>query len=66
MTEWAVVNGIAAYPKSTKIGSRRNLIGAPGTYINRMIDSGLIEAHENGWIVVDPGRRDGLMLIKNS
>ena len=66
MTEYAVVNGIAAYPKSTKIGSRRNLIGAPGTYINRMIDSGLIEAHENGWIVVDPGRRDGLMLIKNS
>jgi hypothetical protein len=66
MTEYAVVNGIAAYPKSTKIGSRRNLIGAPGTYINRMIASGLIEAHENGWIVVDPGRRDGLMLIKNS
>ena len=66
MTEYAVVNGIAAYPKSTKIGSRRNLIGAPGTYINRMIDSGLIEAHENGWIVVDPGMRDGLMLIKNS
>jgi hypothetical protein len=65
MRDYAVTNGIAAFPKSAAEGSRRNLIdGKDARYINKLIDAGLIEVHENGWIVVDLGTKTGMMLKK--
>lgn len=65
MRDYAVTNGIAAFPKSAAEGSRRNLIdGKDARYINKLIDAGIIETHENGWIVIDPGTASGLMLKK--
>ena len=67
MTDYAVKNGIQANPKSSTVGSRRNLIGSmevPGTYIKKLIDAGLIEPQENGWIVVEPGTASGMILKK--
>jgi hypothetical protein len=65
MRDYAVTNGIATFPKSEAAGSRRNLIdGKDARYINKLIDAKLIEPHENGWIVIDPGTASGMMLKK--
>lgn len=65
MRDYATTNGIASFPRAEAEGSRRNLIdGKNAKYINKLIDAGLIEAHENGWIVIDPGTASGMMLKK--
>jgi putative DNA primase/helicase len=67
MRDWAVANGISNFPGSKADGSRRNLIdGKDARYINNLIDAKLIEVHENGWIVIDPGTASGMMLKKDS
>jgi len=67
MREYAVANGISNFPGSKADGSRRNLIdGKDARYINNLIDAKLIEVHENGWIVIDPGTASGMMLKKDS
>ena len=65
MRDYATTNGITSFPRAEAEGSRRNLIdGKNAKYINKLIDAGLIEAHENGWIVIDPGTASGMMLKK--
>jgi hypothetical protein len=64
MRDYAVINGILAFPKSKEKGSRRNLIDGKAPYITKLIEAGLIEAYENGWIVIDPGTASGMMLKK--
>ena len=65
LRDYAVTNGIASFPKSEAAGSRRNLIdGKDARYINKLIEAKLIEPHENGWIVIDPGTASGMMLKK--
>ena len=64
MRDYAVMNGIAAFPKSKEKGSRRNLIDGKAPYITKLIEAGLIETYENGWIVIDPGTASGMMLKK--
>jgi KaiC/GvpD/RAD55 family RecA-like ATPase len=65
LREYAVTNGIAIFPKSEAAGSRRNLIdGKDAKYINKLIEAKLIEPHENGWLVIDPGTASGMMLKK--
>jgi phage/plasmid primase-like uncharacterized protein/KaiC/GvpD/RAD55 family RecA-like ATPase len=67
MRDYAVANGIATFSGAKADGSRRNLIdGKDARYINKLIDSKIIEVHENGWIVIDPGTSSGMMLKKNS
>jgi hypothetical protein len=67
MREYAVANGISIFPGAKAEGSRRNLIdGKDARYINNLIEANLIEVHENGWIVIDPGMSSGMMLKKNS
>jgi len=65
MRQYAEENGIKG---STAEGrSRLNLIGSkekPGGYIRKLIEAKLIEPHENGWIVIDPGTASGMMLKK--
>jgi len=65
MRQYAQENGIKG---STAEGrSRLNLIGSkekPGGYIRKLIEAKLIEVHENGWIVIDPGTASGMMLKK--
>ena len=48
----------------TKSKTWRNILREDGTFIKPLIDAGLIEAHENGWIVIDPGTAAGMMLKK--
>jgi phage/plasmid primase-like uncharacterized protein/KaiC/GvpD/RAD55 family RecA-like ATPase len=36
------------------------------SYMNKYITAQIIEEYENGWIVVDVGQRDGMLLKKNS
>jgi putative DNA primase/helicase len=64
MRDYAVTNGLQAFPKSKEKGSRRNLIDGKAPYITKLIDAGLIEPHENGWIVIDSGTATGMMLKK--
>ena len=65
LREYAVTNGISIFPKSEAAGSRRNLIdGKDAKYINKLIEAKLIEPHENGWLVIDPGTASGMMLKK--
>lgn len=64
MRDYAVEHGLQAFPKSKEKGSRRNLIDGKAPYITKLIDAGLIEVHENGWIVIDPGMASGMMLKK--
>ena len=64
MRDWAVEHGLQAFPKSKEKGSRRNLIDGKAPYITKLIDAGLIEVHENGWIVIEPGMASGMMLKK--
>jgi len=66
MREFAITNGISSFPKAKAEGSRRNLIDGKAPYITKLIDAGLIEPHENGWIVIDPGEASGMMLKKDS
>jgi hypothetical protein len=65
MRDWAVANGISNFPGAKADGSRRNLIdGKNARYIINLLDAKLIEVHENGWIVIDPGIASGMMLKK--
>lgn len=66
MRDYAVEHGLQAFPKSKEKGSRRNLIDGKAPYITKLIDAGLIEVHENGWIVIEPGTASGMMLKKDS
>jgi phage/plasmid primase-like uncharacterized protein/KaiC/GvpD/RAD55 family RecA-like ATPase len=66
--EWAGVNGLKN-KKYTK-DSLRAQIGkedkSKGKYIAPLIEAKLIEVHENGWIVIEPGQASGMMLKRNS
>jgi phage/plasmid primase-like uncharacterized protein/KaiC/GvpD/RAD55 family RecA-like ATPase len=65
MREYAVANGISNFAGAMAAGSRRNLIdGKNARYIINLLDAKLIETHENGWIVIDPGTASGMMLKK--
>jgi hypothetical protein len=67
MREYAVANGISTFAGAMAAGSRRNLIdGKNARYIINLLDAKLIEVHENGWIVIDPGTASGMMLKKDS
>lgn len=67
MRDYAETNGLAAFPKSVAAGSRRNLIdGKDARYINKLISINMIEVHEKGWIVIDPGSASAMMLKRNS
>lgn len=67
MRDYAVTNGLAAFPKAAAAGTRRNLIdGKDARYINKLISINMIEVHENGWIVIDPGSASAMMLKRNS
>ena len=48
----------------TKSKTWRNILREDGTFIKPLIDAGLIEAHENGWIVIDLGTATGMMQAK--
>jgi len=63
--DWALVNGLKN--KNYKKDSLRAQIPADktkGKYIGPLIEAKLIELHENGWIVIDPGTASGMMLKK--
>ena len=67
MTDYAKENGLET-STSTNENTRRNLIGSkdkPGKYIADLTAANLIEMHENGWIVIDPGISSGMMLKKD-
>jgi hypothetical protein len=67
LAEYAQTNGIKSFPKSSAAGSRKNLIyGKDAKYINKLIDAKLIEPHENGWVVIDPGTASGMILKRDS
>jgi hypothetical protein len=65
--EWASANGLGS--KNNKYTRLANYISSDtkkGKYIEPLIDAGLIKDHENGWIVIAAGQRDGMMFKKNS
>jgi len=65
--EWAGINGLGS--QDTKYARLANYISLDlkkGKYIGPLVDAGLIEVHENGWIVIDAGQSAGMMLKKNS
>ena len=67
MTDYAKENGLETSTSKNE-NTRRNLIGSkekPGKYIADLIAANLIETHENGWIVIDPGTSSGMMLKKD-
>jgi len=67
MTEYAKENGLET-TTSTNENTRRNYIGSkdkPGKYIADLTAAKMIEPHENGWIVIDPGTSSGMMLKKD-
>jgi hypothetical protein len=65
LRDYAVANGISNFAGALAAGSRRNLIdGKNARYISNLLDAKLIEVHENGWIVIDPGTASGMMLKK--
>jgi len=63
--EWALVNGLKN-KKYTKDSLRAQIPadGNKGKYIGPLIEEKLIEVHENGWLVIDPGTASGMMLKK--
>jgi len=65
--EWALTNGLKN-KEYTKDSLRAQIPAdkSKGKYIGPLVDAGLIEAHENGWIVIDAGQSAGMMLKKNS
>jgi phage/plasmid primase-like uncharacterized protein/KaiC/GvpD/RAD55 family RecA-like ATPase len=65
--EWALVNGLKN-KKYTKDSLRAQIPadGNKGKYIGPLIEEKLIEVHENGWIVIEPGQASGMMLKRNS
>ena len=65
--EWALVNGLKN-KKYTKDSLRAQIPadGNKGKYIGPLIEEKLIEVHENGWIVIEPGQTSGMMLKRNS
>jgi len=65
--EWALVNGLKN-KKYTKDSLRAQIPadGNKGKYIGPLIEEKLIEVHENGWIVIEPGQAAGMMLKRNS
>jgi hypothetical protein len=65
--EWALVNGLKN-KKYTKDSLRAQIPadGNKGKYIGQLIEEKLIEVHENGWIVIEPGQASGMMLKRNS
>jgi hypothetical protein len=67
MRDYAVSNGISIFSGAQAAGSRRNLIdGKNARYINKLINSKIIEVHDYGWIVIEPGTASGMMLKKDS
>jgi phage/plasmid primase-like uncharacterized protein len=65
LRDYAVANVISNFAGAVAAGSRRNLIdGKNARYISNLLDAKLIEVHENGWIVIDPGTASGMMLKK--
>ncbi|CAB5222672.1 Archaeal primase DnaG/twinkle, TOPRIM domain [uncultured Caudovirales phage] len=65
--EWALENGLKN-KKYTKDSLRAQIPadGNKGKYIGPLIEEKLIEVHENGWIVIEPGQALGMILKKNS
>ena len=65
--EWALDNGLKN-KKYTKDSLRAQIPadGNKGKYIGPLIEEKLIEVHENGWIVIEPGQAAGMMLKRNS
>jgi hypothetical protein len=67
LLEWAGVNGLKGTQYTT--ASLRAQIAAEksnGKYIKPLIKAKLIEVHDNGWIVIEPGQASGMMLKRNS
>ena len=65
--DWALVNGLKN--KEYTKDSLRAQIPADknnGKYIKPLTEAGLIEVHENGWIVIGSGESSAMMLKKNS
>jgi len=63
--DWAKVHGLGSDNK--KYSRLLNYIASDrseGNYIKPLIEAKLIEVHENGWIVIDPGTASGMMLKK--
>jgi KaiC/GvpD/RAD55 family RecA-like ATPase len=63
--DWALINGLKnkEYTKDSlraQIPADKN----KGKYIEPLIEAKLIEIHENGWLVIDPGTASGMMLKK--
>jgi phage/plasmid primase-like uncharacterized protein/KaiC/GvpD/RAD55 family RecA-like ATPase len=63
--DWALINGLKnkEYTKDSlraQIPADKN----KGKYIEPLIEAKLIEVHENGWLVIDPGTASGMMLKK--
>ena len=63
--DWALVNGLKN-KEYTKDSLRAQIPAdkTKGKYIAPLIEAKLIEAHENGWLVIDPGTASGMMLKK--
>jgi KaiC/GvpD/RAD55 family RecA-like ATPase len=57
---YVTASAMRQYAQKNGIGSKEK----PGGYIRKLIEAKLIEVHENGWIVIDPGTASGMMLKK--
>ena len=65
--EWAEEHGLG--DDNTKYSRLLNYIASDrsgGNYIKPLIKAKLIEPHEKGWIVIDPGTKSQMILDKNS
>lgn len=63
--EWARTNGLGdKNNKYARLDAYIKKETDKGRYIEPLIEAGLIEPHENGWIVIDPGTASGMMLKK--
>jgi len=63
--DWALINGLKN-KEYTKDSLRAQIPAdkTKGKYIEPLIEAKLIEVHENGWLVIDPGTASGMMLKK--
>jgi phage/plasmid primase-like uncharacterized protein/KaiC/GvpD/RAD55 family RecA-like ATPase len=63
--DWALINGLKN-KEYTKDSLRAQIPAdkTKGKYIEPLIEAKLIEIHENGWLVIDPGTASGMMLKK--
>ena len=63
--DWALINGLKN-KEYTKDSLRAQIPAdkTKGKYIEPLIAAKLIEIHENGWLVIDPGTASGMMLKK--